>query len=202
MSADLLWWLARASGLLLLPSLSAVLVLGILSRGARRLGGRARWVTPALHRTLALTMVGLLGLHVVTIVADSSVDVGVLDVVVPFVSGFDPFWTGLGTTALLLVVTITVSSLVRVRLGHRAWAALHALAWVVLPVAVAHGLGVGTDARTPLGVALAVGSVLAVGAAAALGRTRPAPRPARIPQLVPVRAVPVGTGRPVRLERS
>ncbi len=39
-----------------------------------------------------------------------------------------------------------VTSLLRARLGHRAWRAVHWLAYACWPVALVHGLGTGSDA--------------------------------------------------------
>ncbi|MEW9266203.1 ferric reductase-like transmembrane domain-containing protein [Kineococcus endophyticus] len=178
MSSELLWALSRASGLVLLPLFTLVVVLGVLTRGGRRLGRSPRWVTPLVHRSLALAALGFLVVHVGSVVADGYVDVSLLDVVVPFASGYRPFWTGLGTVAVLLLVAVVATSLARVRLGRRVWRAVHALTWPFLAVSLAHALGVGSDTRTPWGLALAAACVVAVLAALAVGRRRDRWRPA------------------------
>lgn len=172
MTSELLWYLSRASGLALLPLFTAVVVLGVLTRGGRRLGRLPRFATLALHRSVTLTATGFLLVHVVSVVLDGYVDVSPLDVVVPFASGYETFWTGLGTCALLLLVVLVVTSLARVRLGRRVWRPLHALAWVFFAVCLAHGVGVGSDTTTWWGLALCAGCVAAVAAAVLAGRSR------------------------------
>ena len=59
------------------------------------------------------------------------------------------------------------TSLIRHRLGHRAWRRVHWLACACWPIAVTHGAGIGTDRSTAWVLALSLGCVLAVLAAAA-----------------------------------
>ena len=72
-----------------------------------------------------------------------------LDAVVPFASAYRPLWLGLGAIAIDLLIALVVTSLVRARLGLRAWRGVHWCRYACWPVALLHGLGTGTDARTP-----------------------------------------------------
>lgn len=171
-SSEILWYLSRATGLALLPLFTAVVVLGVLTRGGRRLGNLPRFATLALHRSTTLTAMGFLVVHIGTVVLDGYVDVSLLDVVVPFASSYQRFWTGLGTVAVLLLVVVVATSLARVRLGRRIWRPVHALAWVFFVVSLAHGLGGGSDTTTWWGLALCAGCVAAVVAAVVAGRSR------------------------------
>ena len=46
------------------------------------------------------------------------------------------------------MIALVVTSLVRNRLGHRTWRRIHWTAYACWPVALAHGLGAGTDRGT------------------------------------------------------
>ncbi|WP_433174767.1 ferric reductase-like transmembrane domain-containing protein [Actinoallomurus sp. CA-150999] len=127
---------------------------------------RASYVVTALHRSLSLLSVVLIALHVATSVIDSYVAIRWVDAVVPFVSAYRPFWVGLGSVALDLIIALVVTSLLRVRLGLRTWRAVHWLAYASWPVALVHGLGIGTDDTVVL--TLAVGCTAAVAAAAVI----------------------------------
>jgi methionine sulfoxide reductase heme-binding subunit len=145
----LLWYLNRSTGLVVLAMLTLSVLLGVVSTGR---GGRLlpRFVGQALHRSLALWSVVLLGLHVVTAVVDSYVDIRWWQAFVPWVgASYLPFWLGLGTLALDIVVVVVVTSLARSRMRHRSWRLIHVLSYVAWAVAVAHGLGIGTDLRSP-----------------------------------------------------
>jgi predicted ferric reductase len=127
---------------------SAVMLLGIAVRLRTRLPGLPRFGTSDLHRNLSLLSVAFLGAHIVTAVVDSYVSIGWLAVLVPFASGYQPLWTGLGTVAFDLLLAVAATSLLRVRLGHRVWRGVHWLAYASWPVAVVHGVGIGTDSST------------------------------------------------------
>ena len=59
-----------------------------------------------------------------------------LNAVVPFQTDYRPLWLGLGTVASDLLVALALTSLVRRRLGYRAWRGLHWLAYACWPVAL------------------------------------------------------------------
>ena len=139
----LLWWIDRSSGLVSLVLLTLVLLLGIAATGRSGPGWRA--VVQGLHRELPLVATVLLGVHIGTAVVDSYVRLSPRDVVVPFVAGYRPLWIGLGTLAIDLLVVLVVTSLLRTRLGHRSWRAVHWTAYALWPIAVAHAVGSGTD---------------------------------------------------------
>ncbi len=145
----MLWYLNRSTGLVVLALLTATAVLGVLATGR---GGRVvpRFAGQALHRNLALWSVVLLAVHITTAVVDSYVDIRWWQAVVPWVGAtYLPLWLGLGTLAFDLLVLITVTSLLRARMKHRTWRLTHLLAYVAWGIAVGHGLGIGTDLRTP-----------------------------------------------------
>ena len=171
-----LWFISRGSGLVLLVLLTAVVMLGV---AARRDGSAPprwpRFVTAELHRTLSLFTVGLLALHVVTAIADPYVAIGWAATAVPFLSPYRTVAIGLGTLAVDLGAAVLVTSVLRHRLGLRAWRAVHWLAYLAWPTAFAHALRAGGDLRTAWVAATVWGCAAAVAAALA-ARLRPAPR--------------------------
>jgi sulfoxide reductase heme-binding subunit YedZ len=168
-SSQALWFLSRGSGLVLLVLFSCVVVLGV----AQRLGSAPRrlprFVVAELHRTLALFAVALLALHVVTAILDPYVSIGWLATFIPFVSPYRTLWIGLGTLAVDLGGAVLITSLIRRRLGFRAWRAVHWLAYLAWPVAFAHSLTAGNDLGMPW-VALIEWGSLAMVVTAALAR--------------------------------
>lgn len=144
-SGQILWFVSRASGVLLLVLLSTVMLLG----AASRLGRAPAWLSPfsvaELHRRLSLFAVLLLVLHVVTALLDPYVTIGWVAAIVPLASPYRTLAIGLGTAAVDLGGAVLLTSLVRRRLGYRAWRAVHWLAYLAWPAAFAHSVTAGGD---------------------------------------------------------
>jgi DMSO/TMAO reductase YedYZ heme-binding membrane subunit len=161
------WYATRASGVVSLVLLTAVVALGVAGSLRLRSERWPRFVVTGLHRNLTLLTLAFLTGHVVTTLLDSFTPIGVRDAFIPFLASYRPIWLGLGAVAFDLLLALTVTSLLRARVGYRAWRSLHWLAYAAWPVALAHGLGTGSDARFGWLQALAAGCVLLVVAALA-----------------------------------
>jgi DMSO/TMAO reductase YedYZ heme-binding membrane subunit len=176
-----LWYLSRGSGVVSLVLLTGTVLAGITTSVRWATAHWPRFVVMGLHRNLSLLAVVFLALHITTTVVDGYVPIRWLDVLVPFVSAYRPLWLGLGAIALDLLIAVLVTSLLRGRLGQPVWRGVHWLAYACWPVAVIHGLGIGSDSRQPwmlLIDSLAVASVTAAGWwRLRIGSTRPASQP-------------------------
>jgi sulfoxide reductase heme-binding subunit YedZ len=142
-----LWYLTRGSGLMALVLLTASVVLGVSQIGRLSAPSMPRFVVAGLHRNVSLLAVVFLGIHIATAVADPFAPISAVDSVVPFVGSYRPVWLGLGAVATDLLLALVLTSLLRYRIGYRAWRALHWAAYACWPVAVWHGLGTGSDSR-------------------------------------------------------
>jgi predicted ferric reductase len=147
--------------------LTASVLLGLLVAGRFSSQRWPRFLTQGLHRNVSLLVLVFLVLHVGTTVLDSYTSIPLSAAFVPFVSAYKTGWLSLGAVALDLLIALVVTSLVRDRLGYRTWRRLHWLAYACWPVAVAHGLGIGTDRSVTWVIAMTLGCVGCVGAAAA-----------------------------------
>jgi predicted ferric reductase len=140
-----LWYFSRATGLVSLVLFTGVVVLGALGAGRVATKQWPRFTVAALHRNLALVSVVFLVLHIGSAIIDGYVPLGWLDVVVPFVSEYQPFWVGLGAVAIDLVIAIVVTSLVRTRISPKVWRVVHWLAYLCWPVALVHAIGMASE---------------------------------------------------------
>lgn len=165
----LFWYLNRATGIVLLVLLTASVVLGVLSMGGRPGKGLPRFVSQALHRNIALLSVLMLLAHVTTAVVDEYVDIRWWHALVPVGATYEPLWLGLGTLSLDLMLAVTVTSLMRSRLGHRSWRTIHLLSWLAWASAASHSVGIGTDLADPGGLAVVPTAVCLAAVLAALG---------------------------------
>ena len=161
-----LWALGRGTGVVSLVVLTLALVLGILSRSGRPFGGLGRFGLNEVHRTAALTGVGLIVVHVVSLLLDPYAQLTAVDTVVPFLGTDRPFWLGLGTLGVDVLAVVTVVSLLRARVGPRVFRAVHWLTYALWPISLLHTLGDGTDAGTLWMDAVVVVCTAAVAAAA------------------------------------
>src|SRR5437588_2346460 len=160
------WYLARATGVVSLVLLTASVVLGVLGPLRFTVPGRwPRFAIDTLHRDVSLLVVAVLVIHIVTSVLDGFAPINLLDAVLPFRSTYRPLWMGLGASSFDFLLALVLTSLVRRRLGYRAWRAIHWLAYASWPVAVAHGLGTGTDTKAAWMLLITAACLAAVGVA-------------------------------------
>ncbi len=173
------WLLARASGLTAYVLLTLSVLAGLVVKS--RPFGRAVKTASAtdVHRFLALLGLGMLALHGVALVLDSTVHISLAALVVPFVSGYRPAAVAAGVVAAELAALITLSFSLRRWIGGRNWRRLHWATYLVFGLGTVHGLAAGTDSSRPWAVGLYLGAVGAVAAATAWrALTRPI-RPVR-----------------------
>ncbi len=160
-----LWYASRATGVVALVLLTVVVLLGIGVNRQQRLPGLPRFATTSLHRNMSLLAVAFVAIHVITAIADPYVTIGIAASVIPFTSPYRPLWLGLGAISLDIMIALILTSLVRARLGRRTWRAVHWLAYVCWPVALAHGIGSSDDLRSGWLLGLTVACTAAVAAA-------------------------------------
>jgi methionine sulfoxide reductase heme-binding subunit len=141
------WYLTRASGTVSLILLTVAIVIGILSVGRVHSRRWPRFVVDGVHRSSSLLAVVFLAVHIATAVLDSFAPISLLDTAVPFAGSYRPIWLGLGAVAFDLLLAVTITSLLRQRLGHRVWRSIHWLAYGAWPIAVVHALGTGSDVQ-------------------------------------------------------
>jgi DMSO/TMAO reductase YedYZ heme-binding membrane subunit len=204
MSADqLLWCTARASGLVAWALLSGGVIWG-LALSTKVLGPKPRpsWMLD-LHRFLGGAAVAFVGIHVGAIVLDRYTSFGVVDVLVPLTSAWNPTAVAWGIVAMYLLLAVEVTSLLRRHLSKRSWHVVHLLSFPLVVVSTVHLLTAGTDVGNPILTAVVLLTAAAIGGLTGYrflaGRTpptpttpRPAPRPAvaGVPGGRPTEAMP------------
>jgi methionine sulfoxide reductase heme-binding subunit len=165
-----LWLVSRASGLILLVLFSVVMVLGVATRTGATTRRWPRFAVAELHRTLSLFAVALLALHVATALLDPYVSIGWIAAVLPFTSHYETLAIGAGTLAVDLGGAVLITSLLRRKLGLRAWRAVHYLAYLAWPVAFVHAIRAASYDQHLWWVALTEWGSLAAVATAVLVR--------------------------------
>ncbi|MBY8859610.1 ferric reductase-like transmembrane domain-containing protein [Nocardia sp. CA2R105] len=161
---EALWAFGRGSGIAALAVLTVAVVAGIAARSGRAIT-LPRTAIADLHRGASLIACTLVGIHVLSLLADPDAQLRLIDIVVPFAANYRPVWMGLGTVAVDLLIAVVVSALLRHRLGPRTFRLIHWAAYGLWPVALIHALGTGTDASRPWLLTVAGACILAVAAA-------------------------------------
>src|SRR5436190_8351911 len=107
---QLWWYTARSSGVVAWIMLTASVLAG-LALSTRVLGARPRpnWLLD-LHRFVGAAAVVFVGVHVVSLVADSYVHFGPTEILVPLASSWHPVAVAWGIISMYLLVAVEVTS--------------------------------------------------------------------------------------------
>jgi DMSO/TMAO reductase YedYZ heme-binding membrane subunit len=141
------------------------MVLGLVTTTRARARNWPGFAQQELHRRISMIAVVFLGIHVLTSVLDTFVHIGWTAIVIPFTSSYSRFWVGVGAISLDVMLAVFVTSLLRARMRPGTWRAVHWLAYLSWPVALAHTFGMGTDSREGWVVLLGVLCTVAVAVA-------------------------------------
>ncbi|HEX7626278.1 MAG TPA: hypothetical protein VF379_04415 [Gaiellaceae bacterium] len=160
------WLIARASGLAAYAMLTLSVLAGLVlkSRPFARL--KAANVTE-IHKTLALTGLGALVLHAVSLVLDTTVKVSLTALFVPGLVTYRPVAVAAGVIAAWLFMVVTASFWLRKHIGMRMWRRLHWFTFALFALATIHGTTAGTDTAQPWARGLYLGALGSVVAATA-----------------------------------
>jgi predicted ferric reductase len=193
-NGHLLWYAARADGIVAWALLATSLVAGLAL--SSRIAGRARRGRPAwvldLHRFLGGAAVVFTVVHVVTIMLDTYVHFGLVEVLVPFASKWHPVAVAWGIAGGYLLLAVELTSLVRARLSERVWHAVHFASFPMFVLATTHALTAGAD-RHAAAVRMSAAAASALIAALTALRVRtariggtPEGTPRKAPDITPI----------------
>lgn len=160
-----LWFANRGTGFVLLVLLTLSTMLGVLSTARVTSRLWPRMLSQGLHRNVSLLAVTFLAAHVTTAVVDTFVDIRWWNAFVPFTGAYEPLWLGFGSFALDLLIAVTATSVLRHRMSHKPWRAVHVMAYAAWAMGLIHGIQIGTDAASAWGAALNYGCIAAVSVA-------------------------------------
>ena len=176
-SPRVLWYLTRGTGVVTLVLFTLTVTIGVANYKRFETSRIPRFVVDGVHRNAALLSVTFLVIHIATTLLDGYVPIHLVDVVVPFGAAYKPLWLGFGAIAFDLLLAVALTSALRRRLGHRVWRGVHWAAYAAWPVALIHGLGMGTDRHAHWMLVLTGACVLIVALAGLVRLTEPDARP-------------------------
>nr|BFE70976.1 hypothetical protein GCM10020092_042770 [Actinoplanes digitatis] len=137
-------------GVVCLVSLSITIMLGLVATDRLVLSIRQRVLLQSAHRTTGIIAVSALFVHVWTKVAMNLV--GVVDVFIPFLLPYNGFFIGLGSVSAYVMVLVMWTGLARARFIGKGkpwmWRGIHAISYLMWPLALLHGLNADRPAAT------------------------------------------------------
>lgn len=159
------WYLTRSTGAVALLLLTLAIALGVIDVKRWSTPRWPRFIVDTVHRNVSLLAIVFLALHILTSVLDSFAPISLVDAFVPFAGSYRPFWLGLGAISFDLLIAVTITSMLRQRVGYAGWRAIHWLTYASWPIALMHGLGTGSDVTSTWLLALSIGCMAIVLAA-------------------------------------
>lgn len=186
MSEQIWWYIARASGIVSWLMLTMLVLWGIvLATDLFPEHRRPAWLL-AVHRWLAWLTLTFTGIHIAALVADSYIEFGLADVLIPFASDWQPIPVAAGVVAMWGLLVVQLTSLARRHLPKRVWRGLHLTSYLSFWLVSLHGTFAGTDAANPLYVATSVLTLAAAVFAIAYRILAPGRRVGRAGAAVPM----------------
>lgn len=193
MTSQLWWYLARSSGIVAWALVAASVVWGLFL-STRILGPKPRpaWLLD-LHRYLGGLALTFTGIHLVSLVLDSYVHFGLVQLLVPLTSSYRPGAVAWGIVGFYLLLAVELTSLARKRLSKRVWRAAHLLSFPLFALSTVHGLLAGTDGTSrPLFAAMAGTSALVAVLTVASIDGHHTKGPKRVPAIARSASTPAG----------
>jgi predicted ferric reductase len=169
-SPSVYWYLTRSTGAVALLLATLAIAIGVADVRRWSTPRWPRFVVDSLHRNVSLLAMVFLVLHILTSVLDSFAPISLIDAFIPFTGAYRPFWLGLGAVSFDLLLAVTITSLLRQRMGFASWRAIHWLTYASWPVALLHGFGTGSDIKGGAWLLVLSLGCLAIVVAAVLAR--------------------------------
>jgi DMSO/TMAO reductase YedYZ heme-binding membrane subunit len=145
-----LWVLARVAGLSSYAALAIALVTGIALRTAVLDWLGSNRALRALHEYTTVLWIPLAGLHLLSLLLDTTARIGLLDLVIPFHSTYGTLAIGLGALSVDLLLLVTVTAFLKRRMNKDLWLWLHRLAYPAFALLFLHAVLSGTDFSDPI----------------------------------------------------
>lgn len=144
-TGHLTWFVTRASGVVayLLLWLSTVWGLAVSSKMFDRAMPRA--FTYDTHEYLSLLALGFTLAHVFILLGETYMPFNLVQLLVPFISDYRPFWIGIGIVGTYVCLLVTLTFYARKWIGQRAFRVIHYSSFIGFFAVLLHSWFAGTD---------------------------------------------------------
>jgi predicted ferric reductase len=158
----IVWYIARAGGILAYVMLSGSVILGLLLSGRAKLPGWPRFALEDIHRFIGLLAGTFIAIHVGALLVDGYMPFSLANILVPGTAPYRPVSVAFGVIAAELLAALAVTNHYRKALPHRFWRRAHYLNFGVWLLALVHGIAAGSDRTTVWALALYIGTASVV----------------------------------------
>ncbi len=156
------WYMARAGGFVGYLLLWLSMVWG-LTLSTKIVAGRVPApIAYGLHEFLSLLALLFSVFHAAVLLGDEYIQFTVFHLTIPFISPYQPLWTGIGIIALYLSILLTATFYIRKLIGQKMWRMLHYFTFVVFLLVLGHGAMAGTDSSLTITKLMYLGTSLSV----------------------------------------
>jgi sulfoxide reductase heme-binding subunit YedZ len=159
----MIWYVARAGGVVAYLLLTFTVCIGIGLAGRARVPGFPRFAVNDLHRFAGILTGSFIVIHVGAILLDGYVHFSIPQVLVPLTSSYRTLAVAFGIVAAELLIALAVTNRLRKKLPHRIWRRFHYLNFAVWALATTHGITAGTDNTALWLLATYVAAIATVG---------------------------------------
>ena len=144
-STQIWWYVTRSAGIIayLLLWFSMVWGLVVPSKLLNPIIGPT--FTIDFHEFISLLSIGFTLLHVFVLTIDRFLPYTPIQILVPFLSPYRPFWVGMGVIAFYITLLVTITFYLRSKIGMKTFRSIHVLSLLGYLGVTLHGLYAGTD---------------------------------------------------------
>ncbi len=141
------WYLSRSAGIIAYLLLWSSVVWGLLLSAKL---GRGRLAAPVLldaHQFVSNVAIGFSAFHGLVLMSDRYFNFPLQALLVPFTGEYQPALVAAGQLGFWLSLALSISFLMRKRLGPKTWRQLHYVSFLAFWVVFFHSLLIGTDSK-------------------------------------------------------
>jgi predicted ferric reductase len=161
-STQIWWYVTRSAGIIayLLMWFSMVWGLVVPSRLLKPVLDAT--FTVDFHEFISLLSIGFTLLHIFVLTIDRYLPYTPLQILVPFLSPYRPFWVGIGVIGFYITLLVTITFYMRSKIGVKTFRSIHILSLLGYLGVTLHGIYAGTDSPLPAMQFLYKGTALVV----------------------------------------
>jgi len=144
-STQIWWFVTRSAGITAYLLLWFSTVWGLAVPTKFLTSALDQTFTVDFHEFISLLSIGFTLLHVFVLTIDRFLPYTPLQILIPFLSPYRPFWVGVGVIAFYISLLVTVTFYLRKKIGGKTFRSIHILSLFGYLGGTLHGIYAGTD---------------------------------------------------------